>query len=398
MVEKSKQIGSATKAIHAGEESLPKTGPLAPPIHQNSTFRFATAEECVSAFTDEDTGYVYTRWGNPTQSVLERKIAVLEGGEAALATASGMAAVSTALLTILEHGDHVVAMDSLYSASHNFLDKELQRLGIETTFVDATHVNHIECAIQPNTKAIYIESPANPTLKLVDIAACAEVAKAHNITSIIDNTFATPCGQQPIALGIDVVLHSMTKYLSGNGTVIAGIIVGSAEFVGESKKRVLRNFGGVISPFNAWLTLHGVATLPLRLERHSANAYQIAVFLEEHQEIEWVRYPGLPSHPQHDLAKRQMDAFGGMIAFELKGGVKAGERLVNRIEICSLAVSLGDVRTLICHPASTTHSLVSPEVRRHVGITDGLVRLSVGLEDAEDIIADLDQALSRASC
>ena len=393
MTVKPHRCGYATKAIHAGEESLPRTGPLIPPIYQNSTFRFATAEECVSGFTDESADYVYTRWGNPTESVLEAKIAALEGSEDALATASGMAAISTALLTLLEHGDHVVAMDSLYSASHNLLNEDLPRMGIETTFVDGTDANEIEQAIQANTKAVYIESPANPTLKLVDIRAYAEIARSYSITTIIDNTFASPCGQQPIALGIDVVLHSMTKYLSGNGTVIAGAIAASARFVERAKTQVLRNFGGVISPFNAWLTLHGIATLPLRFARHCENAYQVATFLENHPAIEWVRYPGLPSHPQHQLAKRQMQCFGGMIAFELKDGVEAGKRLVNRVEVCSLAVSLGDVRTLVCHPASTTHLHIPAEVRKRSGISDGLVRLSVGLEDAEDIIADLAQAL-----
>ena len=394
MAVKPHRWGNATKAIHAGEESLPKTGPLIPPIYQNSTFRFATADECVAGFTDESADHVYTRWGNPTQSALEAKIAALEGSEDALATASGMAAISTALLTLLERGDHVVAMDSLYSATHNLLNDDLARMGITTTFVDGTDANGIEQAIQENTRAVYIESPANPTLQLVDIRACAEMARRHGVTTIIDNTFASPCGQQPIALGIDVVLHSMTKYLSGNGAVIAGAIAASAEFVKRAKTRVLRNFGGVISPFNAWLTLHGIATLPLRFARHCENAHQAATFLEGHPAVEWVRYPGLPSHPQHELAKRQMACFGGMIAFELKDGAEAGRQLVNEVRICSLAVSLGDVRTLICHPASTTHLHIPAEVRKRSGITDGLVRLSVGLEDAEDIIADLDQALS----
>ena len=385
--------GFATRAIHAGEESLPKTGPLIPPIYQNSTFRFATADECVGGFTEEGADYVYTRWGNPTQSVLEAKIAALEGSEDALATASGMAAISTTLLSLLEQGDHVVAMDSLYSASHNLFNEDLPRMGIETTFVDGTDASEIEQAIRANTRAIYIESPANPTLNLVDIRACAEIAQIHDIMTIIDNTFASPCGQLPINLGIDVVLHSMTKYLSGNGTVIAGAIAASTRFIRRAKTQVLRNFGCVISPFNAWLTLHGITTLPLRFARHCKNAYQVATFLENHPAVEWVRYPGLPSHPQHQLAKQQMRSFGGMIAFELRNGVEGGKQLVNRIQICSLAVSLGDARTLICHPASTTHLHVSAEVRRQSGITDGLVRLSVGLEDAEDIIADLDQAL-----
>ena len=404
-MENKKYKGKSTEAIHAGEavSMLPagtqnyqsgKTGiPLLPPIYQNSTFRFETATECAEAFIDEESGYVYTRWGNPTQKVLEQKLAVLEAGEAALATASGMGAISIALLTALADGGHVVAMETLYSATYNLLNKELVRMGIKTTFVDATDLNKIESAIRPDTKVIYIESPTNPLLKLVDLTACAEIAKAHKITSIIDNTFATPCSQQPIALGIDVVLHSMTKYLSGNGAVIAGAIVGEKQFIEQVKQGALRNFGAVISPFNAWLTLLGVPTLPLRFARHCENAASIAAFLETHPAVAWVRYPGLSSHPQHELAKRQMNGFGGMITMELKGGRAAGEKLVNQLQICALAVSLGDVRTLVCHPASTTHSHVPTKVRQQTGITDGLVRFSIGLEDAEDIIADLEQAL-----
>ena len=394
-----KTLGKATQAIHAGEESLAhineKSGiPLLPPIYQNSTFRFTSAEECAEAFINEESGYVYTRWGNPTQQILEQKLAVLEAGEAALATASGMGAVSTALLTALPKGGHVVAMETLYSATHHLLNEELRSLGIETTFVDATDVNEIERALRTETKVIYLESPTNPLLKLVELRACAEVAKAHGAITMIDNTFATPCGQQPIALGIDVVVHSMTKYLSGNGAVIAGAIVGEKQFIKRAKTGALRNFGAVISPFNAWLTLHGITTLPLRWTRHCENALRVAAFLETHPAVAWTRYPGLRSHPQHELAKRQMDGFGGMITLELKGGRRAGEQLVNRLQVCALAVSLGDVRTLICHPASTTHSLVPAQIRRQTGITDGLVRISVGLEDAEDIIDDLGQALA----
>lgn len=400
-----KYKGRSTEAIHAGETlSTFPTGttahqdgkigsPLLPPIYQNSTFQFQSASECASAFMDEDSGYVYTRWGNPTQKVLEQKIAALEGGEAALATASGMGAISTALLTALADGGHVVAMETLYSATFQLLNEDLTQMGVETTFVDATDLDEIERAIRPDTKVIYLESPTNPLLKLVDLAACAEIANDHNITTIIDNTFATPCGQQPIALGIDVVLHSITKYLSGNGAVIAGAIVGDKSFIELAQKGALRNYGAVISPFNAWLTLLGVPTLPLRFEKHCENALHIALFLEEHPAVDWVRYPGLQSHPQHELAKRQMNCFGGMITMELKGGRAAGEALVNRLQICSLAVSLGDVRTLVCHPASTTHSHVPIEVRQQTGITDGLVRFSIGLEDADDIIADLEQGL-----
>ena len=253
--------------------------------------------------------------------------------------------------------------------------------------------SQIERAIRMDTEVLYLESPTNPLLKLIDLRGAAEIAKAHGLISIIDNTFATPCGQQPINLGIDVVVHSMTKYLSGTGAVIAGAIVGEKEFVTRAKKGALRNFGAVISPFNAWLTLHGITTLPLRFARHCENAVQVAGFLETHPAVAWVRYPGLQSHPQHDLAQQQMEAFGGMITLELKGGRTAGENLVDRLERCALAVSLGDVRTLICHPASTTHSHVPAEIRQQIGITDGLVRISVGLEDIEDILADLEQAL-----
>jgi methionine-gamma-lyase len=394
-----KNLGKATQAIHVGEtlketSVTEKSGtPLLPPIYQNSTFRFTSAAECAEAFRDEESGYVYTRWGNPTQEILEKKLAALEGGEAALATASGMGAVSIALLTVLADGGHVVAMENLYSATFQILNEDLRRFGIETTFVEATDTTQIERAIRADTKVLYLESPTNPLLKLVDLRASAEIAKAHGLTSIIDNTFATPCGQQPITFGIDVVVHSMTKYMSGSGAVIAGAIIGQKEFVVRAKEGALRNFGAVISPFNAWLTLQGLTTLPLRFARHSENATRVAAFLEAHPAVAWVRHPSLTSHPQHELAKRQMDAFGGMITLELKGGRAAGEHLVDHLQLCSLAVSLGDVRTLICHPASTTHSHVPAEIRRRTGITDGLVRVSIGLEDAEDIIADLGQAL-----
>ena len=392
-----RNLGKATQAIHAGETqtaATEKSGtPLLPPIYQNSTFRFTTAAECAEAFRDEESGYVYTRWGNPTQEILEEKLAVLEAGEAALATASGMGAVSTALLTALADGGHVVAMENLYSATFQILNEDLRRFGIETTFVDATDPAQVEGAIRSDTKVLYLESPTNPLLKLVDLQKSAAIAKANGITSIIDNTFSTPCGQQPIPLGIDVVVHSMTKYLSGNGAVIAGAIIGEKGFIKRAKEGALRNFGAVISPFNAWLTLQGVTTLPLRFARHCENALHVAAFLETHPAIEWVRYPGLLSHPQHALAKRQMDAFGGMITMELKGGRSAGEDFVDRLQLCSLAVSLGDVRTLICHPASTTHLHVPAEIRRRTGITDGLVRISVGLEDVEDILSDLEHAL-----
>ena len=386
-------FGMHTLAIHAGEEPDPATGAVATPIHMASTFAFPSAEVAAAVFAGEEEGYIYTRWGNPTVDALERRIAALEGGEAALATASGMAAIATAVMTVAQAGDHIVATRAIYAGTYNLLAKELPRYGVHTTFVDATDPQNVAAAMREETRIVYLESPGNPTLALNDIAAIARIAHDAGALVFIDNTFATPVNQRPLELGADVVLHSATKYLCGHGDAIGGIVVGSADFIAAARTGVLRDVGGVMSPFNAWLILRGVQTLPLRMERHNANALQVARFLEAHPQVRSVSYPGLPSHPQHELARRQMRGFGGMVCFEVRGGVEAGRRLMNRIRLCTLAVSLGDTRTLICHSASTTHSTVPREARLAAGVTDGLVRLSVGLEDPEDIIADLDQAL-----
>jgi methionine-gamma-lyase len=305
-----------------------------------------------------------------------------------------MAAISSAILTLLGHGDHLVSSCPIYSCTFDLFAFRLAKLGIETTMVYDTDIAAFERALLPNTKAIFVETPGNPTLSLIDIRALAEMAQRHGVTTIVDNSFATPCGQQPLTLGIDIVVHSATKYLCGHGDAVGGVVVGSEEYLRRLRKEVLEEYGGIIAPFNAWMILRGIETLPLRYARHSSNALLVAQYLESHRLIESVRYTGLPSHPQHALARRQMRQFGGMLSFEVKGGVVAGRRLMNALQLCSLAVSLGDTKTLVNHPASMTHSKVPREHRLRAGITDGLVRLSVGLENPEDIIADLDQALS----
>jgi methionine-gamma-lyase len=382
----------ATQAIHVGTEISPQD--VSPPIHMANTYLFESATEAAHAFEAQDRP-IYTRWGNPTLAVMERKVAALENAEAAIAAASGMAAVSAALLAAVEAGDHVVATTGLYSGSHNLLTKDLVRYGIETSIVEATEPQAFEAAIRPNTRAIYLESPGNPTLSLNDIRAIIEIAHAHGLLTLVDNTFATPFNQRPLDLGADAVLHSATKFLGGHGDAIGGVIAGSADFI-DRVKGPIRQYGGCLSPFNAWLIARGINTLPLRMKRHNDNALAIAQWLEGQPAIAWVRYPWLASHPQVELAKAQMPGGGGgVVVFELEGGIEAGRRLLNRVHLCARTVSLGDVRTLITHPASTTHHSVDPEARRRSGITDGLVRLAVGLEDPDDIVADLYRALSR---
>ncbi len=383
----------ATRAIHAGEQPDLATGALNLPIYQSSTFVFQSAEEGAAVFSGERPGYVYTRWGNPTVAAFERKLADLEGAEAALACSSGMAAISTALLTALKAGDHVVVSSTVYSATVNLFSHRLTRLGIEVTFVDGTDVAAFRRALRPATRVLYVETPGNPTLALSDLRAVAQLAHEAGALCFADNTFATPYNQLPLKLGVDVVLHSATKYLCGHGDVIAGVLAGPAGFVRRAQTEVQRDYGSVLAPFAAWLLVRGMQTFPLRMERHNRNALTVARFLEQHPAVARVYYPGLPSHPQYALACRQMRGGGGMVCFEVAGGLEAGRRLMNRVRLCTLAVSLGDTKTLISHPASMTHSYISAEARQRAGITDGLVRLSVGLEDPEDIIADLDQAL-----
>jgi methionine-gamma-lyase len=320
-------------------------------------------------------------------------MAFLEGGEAALATSSGMAATTTAVFALVASGDNIVASGTLYGGTHKFFHDLLPRYGVQTRFVNANDPCAIASAVDAKTKILFVETPANPNLNIVDLAMAAEAARRHGIRLFVDNTFATPYYQRPLTLGADVVIHSATKYIGGHGDTVAGVIVGAKEFVDKCRFEILRDLGGVISPFNAWLLLRGLKTLPVRMERHSENAMQIAQFLDFHPKVERVWYPGLHTHPQHETAVRQMSGFGGMIAFELKGGHNAGVKLLDSVRLITLAVSLGDCDTLIEHPASMTHSTYSPEERASFGISDGLVRLSVGIEGVDDLIADLDQAL-----
>ncbi len=383
-----------TKAIHAGLDPADHRGAVSVPIYQTSTFAFPSAEEGAERFAGRSDGPIYTRLGNPTVQALETCVAELEGGCGAVATATGMAAVSTVLLGLLRQGDHVVGTHPLYGPSRLLFDKYLNHLGITSTFVDAPDTKAIEAALRPETRLILIETPANPTLDLVDLEAVIGIARQAGIPLVVDNTFAGPHLQRPIEMGADIVLHSMTKSLNGHSDVVAGIVVAREESKLAAVRDAARNFGFTMDPHQAWLVLRGIRTLGMRVERAQANAIEIAKWLEQREEIAWVRYPGLPSHPQYELAKRQMEGPGSVLAFELKGGVEAGQRLMNSVRLITLAVSLGGVESLIEHPASMTHKGVSEEEQRRQGITPGLVRLAVGCEDLEDLRLDLEQALA----
>jgi methionine-gamma-lyase len=384
-----------TLCVHGSGGADPQTGAVSVPIYQSSTFAFESAQEGADIFAGTREGYFYTRLGNPTSAAFEREMAFLERGEAALATGSGMAATATAVLTLARSGDNLIASNTLYGGTHKFFHELLPRFGVEARAVDANDPQAIAAAVDARTRLLFIETPANPTLSIVDLRLAAAEAARHGIPLLVDNTFATPYYQRPLTLGADAVIHSATKYIGGHGDTVAGVIVGRAEFIRRARFEVLRDLGGIISPFNAWLLLRGLKTLPVRMERHSENALQIAQFLNFHPKVARVWYPGLRTHPQHEVALRQMDGFSGMIAFELKGGLAAGVALLDSVELLTLAVSLGDCDTLIEHPASMTHSTYASEARKALGIFDGLVRLSVGIEGVEDLIADLDQALAK---
>ena len=390
--------GFGTKAIHAGNVKDAQYGALTTPIFQTSTFVFDSCEQGGRRFAGEEAGYIYTRLGNPTTSVLEAKVAALEGGEACVATASGMGALSSCLWTIAAAGKHILADATLYGCTFALLNHGMTRYGVEVDFIDTSDLEAVRAHLKPNTCAVYLETPANPNLKITDIAAVAKVAHTYNkdIKVVCDNTFASPALQNPLRLGADVVVHSATKYLNGHGDVIAGFVVGSAEFCSEVRMFGLKDMtGAVMDPFCSFLILRGLKTLEIRMQKHCANAKAIAEFLDSHPMVEKVYYPGLKSHEGHDIAARQMADFGGMMSFEVKGGRAAGAKLVNSLHLVTVAVSLGDAETLIEHPASMTHSTYTEEELAASGIAAGLIRLSVGLENAEDIIADLKQALDQ---
>ena len=385
------QLGPSTRAIHGGETPDVGAGAVATPIYQTAAFTFDSVEQAVARAAHLEEGYVYTRMGNPTIEALEAKLAHLEGTEACVAFGSGMGAVSGLFLGLCGTGDHVVCSDSLYGATYSLLTGPLRRWGLGVTFVDAREPGNIARAIGPETRLVYVESPSNPMLRLVDLEAVAQLAHDRGVPVAIDNTFATSVNQQPLALGVDLVLYSATKYISGHGDTLGGAVLGSNDLIRRVRQAEILA-GAALSPLNAFLLLRGAATLPLRVERHNANALEVARWLQEHPRVLRAHYPGLESHPQHDLARGQMRGFGGMVSFEVEDDETA-RRVINAVRLIHIALSLGDTRSLISQPASMSHRGVSPQVRTAAGITPGLIRLSVGLEDVADLIADLAQAL-----
>jgi len=391
-----KKAHFATLCVHGSGGVDPMTGAVSIPIYQSSTFAFHNAREGAQIFAGEQDGYVYTRLGNPTQAALEREIAFLENGEAGLAFASGMAAISGVIFSLCREGSNIVASNTLYGGTHQLFMETLPKYGIEVREVDGSDLTTFETSIDQNTCGIYIETPANPTLTIIDINGCAKISRKHKIPLMVDNTFPTPYFQRPLELGADIVIHSATKYIGGHGDTVAGVVIGKKKYIDELRGTVLRDIGGIISPLNAWLLVRGLKTLAIRMERHQENAFEIAKYLTFHPKIERVWYPGLTTHPQHELAKKQMSGFGGIVSCEVKGGRKAGEKFMNNVQIFTLAVSLGDVDSLIEHPASMTHSTYSADELKKINISEGFVRLSVGIEDSHDLIEDLSQALRRA--
>lgn len=390
--------GFATRAIHLGHDPRDHEGALTPPLHLTSTFAFDSVEAGAAIFSGETPGYFYSRISNPTLDLLEKRCADLEGAEAGLALASGMGAICSVLWSLLEPGDEIVTDTTLYGCTFAFMHHGLAKFGITITHADLTDPEALRAALSPRTRVVYFETPANPNMRLVDIAAISAIAKAHGARVIVDNTYATPVLTRPIELGADIVVHSATKYMGGHGDLVGGIAVGNAEDMAQVRLFGMKDMtGAVMAPFNAMLVLRGLKTLKLRMERHCASAMTVARMLDAHPAVAVVHYPGLESSPQHALAARQMPGFGAMIAFEMKGGLAAGAAMMNRLDMIRRAVSLGDTESLIQHPASMTHSTYTPEERAAHGISEGLIRLSVGLEEVEDIIADLAQALDASA-
>jgi methionine-gamma-lyase len=391
---KSKTLGFNSKLIHGGDFSDP-LGSAVVPIYQTSTFKFENADHGAACFAGESNGYIYTRIGNPTIHALETLLAELENGFGGVATSSGMAAVNTVYGAFLQQGDHVVSSAAVYGPSRVVLETYYQKFGVKSTFVNTSDISQIEAAITPQTRLLYIETPSNPTMEITDLKACCELAHKHNIVVAVDNTFSSPYLQRPIEFGADIVLHSLTKFINGHADIVGGIVVARNEELYKKVRPIMVTLGFNMDPHQAYLVIRGVKTLSIRIEKAQASAMILAEYLEKHPKVDWVKYPGLPSHPQYELAKTQMDGFGSMISFELKGGLNAGKILMDNVKLAILAVSLGGVETLIQHPASMTHSKVSADGKLKAGITDGLVRYSVGIEDVEDLLADLEQALEK---
>lgn len=395
MTANDRKHGLDTLAIHGASHEKNPFGALASPIYQTSTFVFDSAEQGGARFALEEPGYIYSRLGNPTCTKVEEKVALLEGAEAAISCASGIGAITSAVWVLVEQGDHIVAHKTLYGCTFAYFTHGLSRYGVTVDFVDMTKPEEVAKAMRPNTKIVYFESPSNPNMEMIDIEAIAEIAhRQEGVTVMMDNTYCTPYLCRPLEHGADVIVHSATKYLNGHGDVIAGFVVGSAEYITQVRLVGVKDLTGAsLSPFDAYLIERGLKTLAIRMEKHCANAMEVAKFLEKHPRVKSISYPGLDSFPYRDLAKKYMKLPGGMICFELEGGLEAGKKLINNCKLCTVAVSLGDAESLIQHPASMTHSPYTPEERAMAGISDGMIRLSVGLECPEDIIEDLRQAL-----
>jgi len=389
-----KKVGFNSKLIHAGGFH-DVNGSAVTPIYQTSTFSFKNADHGAACFAGESEGYIYTRLGNPNIDELEKTVAELENGFGGIATSSGMAAVNIVYLGLLAAGDHMVSHNAVYGPTRSIMETLYSKFKVESTYVDTTNVDNVIKAIRPNTKVLYIETPANPTIGITDLKAMAKIAKEHNLKLVVDNTFCSPYLQKPLDLGADIVLHSMTKFINGHADIVAGIVVTKTEEDYKNIKGVMMNVGCNMDPHQAWLTRRGLKTLAIRIDRAQENAIKVADYLENHSKVEWVRYPGLKSHPQYELGLEQMKGPGSLISFEVKGGVKSGKIVMDSVKMALLAVSLGGIETLIQHPASMTHSKLSDEKQLEGGITKGLVRLAIGIEDVEDIIADLDQALAQ---
>lgn len=389
-----KKSGVNTKLVHGAGFDDPYHSANVP-IYQTSTFYFDNAEHGARCFDGTDKGYIYTRIGNPTINALEQTVALLEGGFGATGTGSGMGAVTTIYMALLGQGMHMISSDAVYGPSRGVMEDHFSRFGVESTYVDTSDTEKILKALKPNTKVLYVETPANPTMGISDLDACSKIANEHNLYLVVDNTFCSPYLQNPIAYGADIVFHSMTKFINGHADIVGGMIVAKTEELHKKIRTMMINMGCNLDPHQSYLVLRGLKTLGIRIERAQESAMKIAEYLEKHPKVEWVKYPGLKSHPQYELGKKQMRGPGSMISFELKGGFEAGKVLMDNVQTAILAVSLGGVETLIQHPASMTHSKLSKEKRELAGITDGLVRYSVGIEDVEDLIGDLDFALSK---
>lgn len=387
-----KDLGLNSQLVHAGdfEDAF---GSAVTPIYQTSTFAFRNAQQGADRFAGKEKGFIYSRIGNPTIGALEEKLAIMENGFGGIACSSGMGAVSTVYIAMLSKGDHMISSAAVYGPSRNIMENHFNRFGVESTYVDSSDLSQIEKAIRPNTKLLYLETPANPTMTITDIKAASELAHKHGIMVCVDNTFCSPVLQKPLDLGADIVLHSLTKYINGHADIVGGAIVAKTEETYKKLRAIMVGFGYNMDPHQAYLVIRGAKTLALRVERAQENAMKVAAFLESHPKIERVMYPGLKSHPQYELAQKQTKGPGSMISFELKGGYEAGVKLMDNVHLIMLAVSLGGVESLIQHPASMTHAAVSAEGKKSAFITDGLVRFSIGIEEVDDIINDLKHAL-----